>query len=380
MERLLNPLVRSIEITGIRKFYNLIADKEDIISFTIGEPDFKTPEHIKNAAIQAIRDNHTSYTPNAGLLKLRQSVSEFFYKKYQLDYQAENEIIVTVGASQAIDIALRTILCPGDEVILPGPIYPAYESIITLCGAKTIYCDTRQSSFKLTAKSLSKHISERTKCIIIPYPSNPTGVSLTKAELKEIADLVRGRNIFILADEVYSELTDHHFSIATILREQTIVINGLSKSHAMTGWRIGFLMAPKEICQQMIKVHQYNVTCPSSISQFAAISALEQGFNDAKPMCEAYEKRRQYVYERLTKMGLDTVFPDGSFYFFVKLPKNYQGSSFDFALELVEKACIAVVPGSAFSLYGEGYFRLSYACAMDDIVEGLDRLERYLQG
>ena len=375
----LNPLVKDIEISGIRKFYNLINGKKDIISFTIGQPDFKTPEHIKRAAVQAIDDNRTAYTDNAGLLRLRESASSFFNKKYGFVYDACDEIIVTAGASQAIDVALRTILSPGDEVILPGPIYPGYEPVVEICGAKAIYCDTRESGFKLTPALLQEKISERTKCIILNYPTNPTGVTLSRTELEAIADILRGRDVFILADEIYSELTEGHFSIASILREQTIVVNGLSKSHAMTGWRIGFLLAPREIRAEILKVHQYNITCATSISQYAAIAALEEGLNDALPMREDYEKRRQYVYERLVNMRLETTYPDGGFYFFVKLPDDWKDHSFGFALDLVEKAKVAVIPGSAFSKYGEGYFRLSYACSMENLVEGLNRLEKYLR-
>ncbi len=377
MEQLLNPLTKNIQISGIRQFYNLIADIDDVISFTIGQPDFDTPAHIKSAAIDAIQANHTVYTPNAGLLILRDAASSYFNQKYQLDYSV-NEIIVTVGASEAIDIALRTILTEGDEVLIPGPVYPGYEPIVTTCGAKTVHIDTRESSFKITPEQICQHINEKTKCIILSYPSNPTGVSLTKSELVAIANVLRGRDIFVIADEIYSELTGNHFSIATLLREQTIVVNGLSKSHSMTGWRIGFLLAPANISKHMLKMHQYNVTCAPSISQYAAIEALTNGFDDAVPMRIAYENRRRYVGERLQHMGFDIVYPDGAFYFFVKLPANSEENSMEFALNLVKKAKVAVVPGSAFSPVGEGYFRLSYACSMENIVEGLDRMKAYL--
>ncbi len=377
MEQFLNPLTTSIQISGIRQFYNLIADIDDVISFTIGEPDFNTPEHIKTAAINAIHANHTIYTPNAGLLKLREAASTYFNRKYHLNYSA-NEIIVTVGASEALDIALRSILKIGDEVLIPSPVYPGYEPIVTTCGAKTVHIDTRESFFKVTPEQIEAHLTEKTKCIILTYPSNPTGVTLTEAELTAIADVLRGRNILVITDEIYSELTEEHFSIATLLREQTLVVNGLSKSHSMTGWRIGFLLAPAAICKHLLKVHQYNVTCSSSISQYAAIEALTNGFDDPIPMRLAYENRRRYVDERLKKMGFETVYPDGAFYFFVKLPINSKENSMEFALNLVKNAKVAVVPGSAFSPVGEGYFRLSYACSMENIVEGLNRMEAYL--
>lgn len=380
MEHLINPNVREIEISGIRKFYNLVSEIDGVLSFTIGLPDFPTPLHIKEQAIEAIENDVTTYTHNAGILALREAVSAFMSEKYSLDYNPESEIIVTVGASQAIDIAFRTILNEGDEVILPGPVYPGYEPLIKLAGAVPIYADTTETSFKMTKDIIEPYITEKTKCIILPYPSNPTGVSLTKEELVDIAEFLRGREIFVLADEIYSELTldRDHTSIGAMLKEQTIVINGLSKSHAMTGWRIGILMAPSSIAKHMLKVHQYNVSCASSISQMAALEALKNGKDDAVVMKEKYRNRRDYVYSRLQQMGLETVLPDGAFYFFVKIPEGFS-TSLDFALELVRTEKIAVVPGSAFSAYGEGYFRLSYAVSMESLIIGLDRLEHFLK-
>ncbi len=380
MEHLINPHVKSIEISGIRKFYNMVSDIDDVLSFTIGLPDFPTPLHIKDKAIDAIQNDFTTYTHNAGLLDLRKEVSKFMYNHYSLEYNPDDEILITVGASQAIDIAFRTILRPGDEVILPGPVYPGYEPLIHLAGGKAVHVDTRSTSFKLTPQLITASLTEKTKCIVLPYPSNPTGVSLTKDELEEIAELVRGKDIFILADEIYSELTldRNHTSIGSIIREQTITINGLSKSHSMTGWRIGFLMAPKDIVKHMIKVHQYNVSCASSVSQMAALEAMKNGEDDPVTMREAYKRRRDYVFSRLTAMNLQTVLPDGAFYFFIKIPDDYH-TSLDFALKLVQTEKVAVVPGSAFSEYGEGYFRLSYAVSMEQLEEGLNRLEHFLK-
>lgn len=381
MEHLINPKVKQIEISGIRKFYNLVSEIDGVLSFTIGLPDFPTPLHIKEQAIEAIENDMTTYTHNAGMLTLREAAAAFMSEKYSLAYNPNNEIIVTVGASQAIDIAFRTILKEGDEVILPGPVYPGYEPLIKLAGAVPVYADTTGTSFKMTKDVIAPLLTEKTKCVVLPYPSNPTGVSLTKEELTEIADLLRGRNTFVLADEIYSELTldRKHISIGTILREQTIIINGVSKSHAMTGWRIGFLMAPESIAKHMLKVHQYNVSCASSISQMAALEAMKNGKNDAVMMKEEYRNRRDYVYGRLEKMGLRTVMPDGAFYFFVEIPDVFS-TSLDFALELVRKKKVAVVPGSAFSEYGEGYFRFSYAVSMESLIIGLDRLELFLEG
>ena len=380
MEHLINPNVQQIEISGIRKFYNLVSEIDGVLSFTIGLPDFPTPEHIKEQAIAAIERDMTTYTHNAGTLALREAISNFMAEKYSLNYDPASEIIVTVGASQAIDIAFRTILKNGDEVIIPGPVYPGYEPLIKLAGAVPVYADTTATSFKMTKDVLEPHITEKTKCIVLPYPSNPTGVSLTKEELAEIADFLRGRDIFVLADEIYSELTldREHTSIGSMLKEQAIIINGLSKSHAMTGWRIGILMAPSGVAKHMLKVHQYNVSCASSISQMAALEAMQNGKDDAIRMKDEYKKRRDYVYGRFKQMGLSTVLPDGAFYFFVKIPEGFQ-TSLDFSLELVRSQKIAVVPGSAFTSYGEGYFRFSYAVSMESLMEGLDRLELFLK-
>jgi aminotransferase len=381
VEHLINPRVKDIEISGIRKFFNLVAGTEDMVSLTIGQPDFPTPLHVKEAGKKAIDEDFTSYTHNAGTIELRRAAAEFVNKKYQLTFDPETEVIVTTGASEAIDIAFRTILKEGVEVILPGPVYPGYEPIIRLCGAKPVYVDIRPTQFRFTADVIAPYITENTRCIVLPYPSNPTGVSLTQKELEEIANLVRGRSIFIMADEIYSELNfqQEHYSIASNIREQTIVINGLSKSHSMTGWRIGLLFAPKEITQHILKVHQYNVTCATTISQAAALEALTNGLDDAVPMKQEYKKRCDFVYSRLESMGLEVVKPDGAFYFFVKIPAlTEELNSFEFCLQLVENVKLAVVPGSAFSTYGEGYFRLSYAYSMETLEEGLIRLETYL--
>jgi aminotransferase len=380
VEHLLNQRVKAIEISGIRKFSNLVSGIEDVISLTIGQPDFPTPEHVKEAGIQAIGANFTSYTHNAGLLELRKAGCEFLEKKYGLTYHPETEAIVTVGASEAIDIAFRTILTEDVEVLLPGPVYPGYEPIIRMCGAKPIHVDIRPFQFRFSLEAIKPYITDKTRCIVLPYPSNPTGVSLSEEELKEIADFLQDKDIFVLADEIYSELEFDrpHRSIAAFLKEKTIVINGLSKSHSMTGWRIGFLFAPEPIAKHILKVHQYNVSCATSIAQKAAYEALTNGIDDALEMKEEYARRREYVYGRLKRMGLDVVKPDGAFYFFVKIPDFFPLNSFDFALALVHEAKVAVVPGSAFSEMGEGYFRLSFASSQSSLEEGLNRLEKFI--
>lgn len=379
MEHLINERVKDIEISGIRKFFNMVSHVDDLISFTIGQPDFPTPEHVKKAGIAAIEQNFTSYTHNAGTLELREAACNFVEKKYGLHYKSESEVIVTAGASEAIDITFRSILIEGSEVILPGPIYPGYEPIIRMMGATPVHVDIRENQFRFTLEMIKPFITENTRCIVLPYPSNPTGVSLSESELREIADYIKNKEIFILADEIYSELTYDlpHKSIAKFLKEQTIVINGLSKSHSMTGWRIGFLFAPESITRHILKVHQYNISCATSIAQKAAFAAVTTGIDDALVMKKEYIKRRDYVFNRLSAIGLDTVSPDGAFYFFIKIPDTIQLNSFDFALKLVQETRVAVVPGSAFSEYGEGYFRLSFACSMDLLELGLNRMEHF---
>ncbi|MFD2628216.1 aminotransferase A [Oceanobacillus kapialis] len=382
MDHLLNERLKQIEISGIRKFFNMVADEEDVISLTIGQPDFHTPEHIKQAATDALALNKTSYTHNAGILALRKAISAYNEEKNHLSYDPESEIIVTTGASQAIDITFRGILNSGDEVILPGPIYPGYAPLIALAGAKAVYADTTKDGFKLTKENLLRHITERTKCVVLPYPSNPTGASFTKEELEALVSVLQDKDIFILADEIYSELVYEmpHHSIATFdaVRDKTIVINGLSKSHSMTGFRIGYLLAPAWLAKELLKIHQYNVSCASSISQYAALEALTNGKNDPRVMLEAYNERREYVYERLISMGLTVNKPEGAFYFFPEFPMK-EMSSFQLGLELVRKGKVALVPGSSFSTIGEGYMRLSYAYDINTIKKALDRLENFLQ-
>lgn len=381
MEHLLNKRVQEIQISGIRKFFNKVVEFPDAVSMTIGQPDFPTPLHIKEAAKAAIDHNRTSYTHNAGLLELREAAARFVQSRYDLTYNAEDEVIVTVGASEAIDIALRTILEEGSEVILPGPVYPGYEPIIKLCGAVPVHVDTRRSGFRVNAQMIAEKITDKTRCVILPYPSNPTGCVLDAQTLRGIADLLRDKEIFVISDEIYSELIygERHQSIARLpgMREKTIVINGLSKSHSMTGWRVGLAFAPSYIARQMIKVHQYNTTCASSISQFAALEALTNGADDALPMREEYRQRRDYVYDRLVAMGLDVVKPEGAFYIFPSIEK-FGLPSFEFAIRMLEEARVAVVPGDSFSSYGEGYVRLSYAYSMEQLEEGLNRMEKWI--
>ncbi|WP_240413792.1 aminotransferase A [Paenibacillus periandrae] len=382
MEHLINPGVKDIQISGIRKIANLVSQIPDALSLTIGQPDFPTPDHILQAAKLAIDAHKTTYTANPGLLELRQAAAAFMRNKYSMHYASESEIIVTTGASQALDITLRTILEPGSEVLIPGPIYPGYEPLIRLCGGVPIYVDTRSHGFKLTAELLEPHITDKTRCIILCYPSNPTGRVLSSQELADIASLLEQKSIFVISDEIYSELIydQPHVSIATIpsMREKTIVINGLSKSHSMTGWRIGFVFAPEYVAKHMVKVHQYNVTCASSISQYAALEALTNGVDDALPMKEAYMQRRDYVYNRLLQMGFELEKPEGAFYLFPSV-ERFKLSSMDFTMRLLNEHKVAVVPGDAFSIYGEGYIRISYAYSMEVLEQALDRMDGFVR-
>ncbi len=382
MQHLINPNVTQIEISGIRKFFNMVSGYSDVVSLTIGQPDFPTPNHVKEAGKSAIDQNKTTYTHNAGMLPLREAISTFVHEQYGLHYDPKEEIISTVGASQAIDITFRTILTPGDEVILPGPVYPGYEPLIRLAGATPVHVDTRDHHFKLTKELLQSHITEKTKCIVLPYPSNPTGATLTKDEVADLAQYLHDKNLFVLSDEIYSQLTydEAHTSIATFqgMKDRTIVINGVSKSHSMTGWRVGYTLAPAWLSKHMLKVHQYNVSCPSSISQYAALDALTNGKADTEVMRQAYEQRLDYVYNRLKDMGLEMDKPGGAFYVFPRFP-IVNMTSFDLGIELVEKGGLALVPGDAFSSYGQGYMRISYAYDMKTLEQGLDRLETFLK-
>ncbi|MDQ0887286.1 aminotransferase [Paenibacillus sp. V4I9] len=381
MEHLINPQVKDIQISGIRKISNLVSTIPGALTLTIGQPDFPTPRHIIEAGQRALDQNKTVYTQNPGLLELREAVSSFVQTKYGQQYRAADEIIVTAGASQAVDITLRTILTPGAEVIIPAPIYPGYEPLIRLAGGIPVYVDTRPNGLKLTAELLEPYLSANTRCVILCYPSNPTGQVLTEQELADLAQLLEDRELFILSDEIYSELVYgvRHQSIATMgkLREKTIVINGLSKSHAMTGWRVGFTLAPDYITEHMVKVHQYNVTCASSVSQYAALEALTVGIDDALPMRNAYEVRRDYVYDRLLAMGFELEKPNGAFYLFPSIAK-FGLSSQEFTMRLLHEEHVAVVPGDAFTSYGEGYIRISYAYSQEVLEQSLDRLERFV--
>ncbi|MCI1841900.1 pyridoxal phosphate-dependent aminotransferase [Lactococcus cremoris] len=379
-----NPNLDKIEISLIRQFDQQVSSIPDIIKLTLGEPDFYTPEHVKQAGIAAIENNQSHYTGMAGLLELRQAASEFLLKKYGLSYVAEDEILVTVGVTEAISSVLLSILVAGDEVLIPAPAYPGYEPLITLAGGSLVEIDTRANDFVLTPEMLDQAIIERegkVKAVILNYPANPTGVTYNREQIKALAEVLKKHEVFVIADEVYSELnyTDQpHVSIAEYAPEQTIVLNGLSKSHAMTGWRIGLIFAARELVAQIIKTHQYLVTSASTQSQFAAIEALKNGADDALPMKKEYLKRRDYIIEKMSALGFKIIEPDGAFYIFSKIPADLEQDSFKFAVDFAKENAVAIIPGIAFGQYGEGFVRLSYAASMDVIEQAMARLTDYV--
>lgn len=379
-----NPNLDKIEISLIRQFDQQVSSIPDIIKLTLGEPDFYTPEHVKQAGIAAIENNQSHYTGMAGLLELRQAASEFMNKKYDLSYAAEDEILVTVGVTEAISSVLLSILVAGDEVLIPAPAYPGYEPLITLAGGSLVEIDTRANDFVLTPEMLEQAIVERegkVKAVILNYPANPTGVTYNRGQIKALAEVLKKHEVFVIADEVYSELNyrdQPHVSIAEYAPEQTIVLNGLSKSHAMTGWRIGLVFAARELVAQIIKTHQYLVTSASTQSQFAAIEALKNGADDALPMKKEYLKRRDYIIEKMSDLGFKIIEPDGAFYIFAKIPADLEQDSFKFAVDFAKENAVAIIPGIAFGQYGEGFVRLSYAASMDMIEQAMARLTDYV--
>ena len=380
-----NKQLDKIQVSLIRQFDQAISEIPGVLRLTLGEPDFTTPDHVKEAAKQAIDQNQSYYTGMSGLLTLRQAASDFVKEKYQLDYAPENEILVTIGATEALSATLTAILEEGDKVLLPAPAYPGYEPIVNLVGAEIVEIDTTENGFVLTPEMLEKAILEqgdKLKAVILNYPANPTGITYSREQLKALAAVLRKFEIFVVCDEVYSELTytgEAHVSLGTMLRDQAIIINGLSKSHAMTGWRLGFIFAPANFTAQLIKSHQYLVTAANTMAQHAAVEALTAGKNDAEPMKKEYIQRRDYIIEKMTALGFEIIKPDGAFYIFAKIPDGYNQDSFAFLKDFAQKKAVAFIPGAAFGSYGEGYVRLSYAASMETIKEAMKRLEEYMR-
>ena len=379
-----NKQLDKIQVSLIRQFDQAISEIPGVLRLTLGEPDFTTPDHVKEAAKRAIDQNQSYYTGMSGLLTLRQAASDFVKEKYQLDYAPENEILVTIGATEALSATLTAILEEGDKVLLPAPAYPGYEPIVNLVGAEVVEIDTTENNFVLTPEMLEKAILEqgdKLKAVILNYPANPTGITYSREQLEALAAVLRKYEIFVVCDEVYSELTytgEAHVSLGTMLRDQAIIINGLSKSHAMTGWRLGLIFAPVAFTAQLIKSHQYLVTAANTMAQHAAVEALTAGKNDAEPMKKEYIQRRDYIIEKMTALGFEIIKPDGAFYIFAKIPAGYNQDSFAFLKDFAQKKAVAFIPGAAFGRYGEGYVRLSYAASMETIKEAMKRLEEYM--
>ncbi|MGM0213243.1 pyridoxal phosphate-dependent aminotransferase [Enterococcus sp. AZ109] len=384
LDKRFNPNVYKIAVSLIRQFDEQVSDIPNMLKLTLGEPDFNTPEHVKAAGEQAIRDNYSHYTGMSGLLDVRDAASQFVAQKYDVHYDSKSEVLVTVGATEAISASLLAILEPGDKVLLPAPTYPGYEPLILLADAEPVYIDTRESGFVLTPEQIDQAMAEHgdaVKAIIITSPSNPTGVAYNEEEIKALAETLAKYDVFVISDEIYSELNyeAQHVSFAKYLREQTILINGLSKSHAMTGWRIGFIFAPESLTAQIIKVHQYLVTAAATMSQKAAVRALIQGMADGEVMREEYRKRRDYLYKEMTDMGFEVARPSGAFYLFAKIPEQFGTDSMAFCLDLAKKNQLAVIPGIAFGEEGEGYIRLSYAASLEQLTEAARRLRNYVE-
>jgi len=363
-----NKNLNRIEVSLIRQFDQSISSIPGVLRLTLGEPDFTTPEHVKEAGKAAIDANFSHYTGMSGLLALREAASQ-----------------LTIGATEALSATLTAILEPGDVVLLPAPAYPGYEPIVNLVGAEIVEIDTTADRFVLTPEKLEKAIleqGEKLKAVILNYPANPTGVTYSREQMAELAAVLKKYEVFVICDEVYSELTytgDAHVSMASFIPEQTIVINGLSKSHAMTGWRLGFIFAPAALTAQLIKSHQYLVTAAGTMNQYAAIEALTAGRDDAEPMKKEYVKRRDYIIEQMSALGFEMIKPDGAFYIFAKIPAGYNQDSFAFLQDFAREKAVAFIPGAAFGQYGEGYVRLSYAASMEVIKEAMKRLKEYME-
>jgi len=378
----ISPLVKNLPPSGIRKFFDLVANTKDVISLGVGEPDFVTPWHIREACFYSLEQGYTMYTSNWGMPELRREISKFLYERCGLEYNPENEIVVTVGASEAVDLALRTIITPGDEVIIPEPIYVSYKPCAVLAGAQPVIVQTSyKNEFKLKEEDLNKKISSRTKELILCYPNNPTGAIMERKDLDGIARTAVQNDLIVISDEIYSELTYNgsHVSIASFpgMRDRTIVINGFSKAWAMTGWRIGFAAGPQDIIEAMVKIHQYTILCAPVMSQMAALEALKNGSEEVEKMVKQYNQRRRFVVSKLREMGLECFEPRGAFYVFPSI-KCTGMTSEKFAEELLKQEKVAVVPGTAFGESGEGHIRISYAASLKNLTRALDRMADFL--
>jgi aminotransferase len=381
-EKALNPTITEIKPSGIRKFFDILDEMKDVVSLTVGQPDFVTPWHIRDAGIRSLEEGLTYYTSNNGMLEFRREISEYQNRRFGLQYDPETEIIVTVGGSEAIDLAMRALVAPGDEVIIPEPCFVCYEPLARLAGGTPVTVRLLpENGFKLTASQLRAAITERTKLLVLPFPNNPTGACLRESELRELASVLAETNICVLSDEIYAELTygSRHVSIAAIegMRERTVVVNGFSKAYAMTGWRLGYTLAPEWITKQMAKVHQFGIMCAPTTSQYAAIEALKNGDGDIEYMKGEYEGRRRLIVTELERIGIDTFMPEGAFYVFADIRK-FGMTDEEFCEKLLYEKHCAIVPGSAFGESGKGFARLSYAYSPMHIRKAVLRIEEFI--
>lgn len=379
----LSNTVKEIKPSGIRKFFDIVSEMKDAISLGVGEPDFDTPWHIREEGIYSLEKGRTFYTSNAGLKELRVELCNYLQRRLGLEYHFNDEIIVTVGGSEAIDLAIRAMIDPGDEVLVPQPSFVSYIPCVQLAYGKPVPIELKEeNNFKLTKDEILEKITDKTKLLVLPFPNNPTGATLDRKDLEEIAEVCIDKDIFVLSDEIYSELTynGEHVSIACIpgMRERTVLINGFSKAYAMTGWRLGYAAAPAVIMKQMIKIHQFTIMSAPTTSQYAAIEAMKNGDEDVKRMCESYNQRRRFVLHRFKEMGLDCFEPFGAFYAFPSI-KKFGMTSDEFATRLLKEEKVAVVPGIAFGDCGEGFLRISYAYSLEDLKEALGRLEKFVR-
>lgn len=380
--KFLSPRITSIKKSGIRKFFDIAEEMKDVLSLTVGEPDFVTPWHIREEAIDSLKKGMTHYTSNNGILELRVEIDKYLTRRFGLSYEPTNEIVVTVGVSEAIDLAIRAILSPGDEAIIPMPAFVCYAPLVSLTGASPVIIHTKmEDSFKLTPEDLKAAITPRTKMLILPFPNNPTGAVMEKPELEEIAKIVKEADILVLSDEVYAELSYgfKHTSIASLpdMRERTIVVNGFSKAFAMTGWRLGYVCAPEPLLSQMAKIHQYAIMCASKMGQLAGLKALRDGDPDIEYMKNDYDGRRKIILEELKQIGIDCFEPKGAFYVFPSIEK-FGLTSYNFCERLLFEEKVAIVPGDAFGESGEGFIRICYAYSVSHINKALEKLEKFI--
>lgn len=383
-----NPLserIVEIPFSGIRKFFDIAAEMEDVISLGVGEPDFDTPWHIRDEGIYSLEKGRTSYTSNAGLKELKMEIAKYLERRFQVSYDYDTEMMITVGGSEAIDIAMRAMLDPGDEVLVPQPSYVSYGPCAKLADGVPVIINLKEEhNFRLTAQELEDAVTPRTKLLVLPFPNNPTGAIMEREDLETISEVIKKHDLFVLSDEIYGELTylegQDHVTIASLpgMRERTVLINGFSKAYAMTGWRLGYACAPRNILEQMLKIHQYAIMCAPTTSQYAAVDAVRNGDADVAAMREEYNGRRRYLMHRFREMGLRCFEPYGAFYAFPCI-QEFGMTSEEFATRMLQEEKVVVVPGTAFGDCGEGFLRISYAYSLESLKEALDRMESFIR-